>query len=48
MTPEVTEQGFAPVLIGSQTINGGLLLVVMWLAEQWRGGALTRPVRATV
>jgi hypothetical protein len=31
-----------PVLVGSQIINGGLLLVVMWLAEQWRGGALIR------
>jgi hypothetical protein len=38
----------APVLVGSQIINGGLLLAVMWLAEQWRGGALVRPVRATV
>jgi hypothetical protein len=37
----------APVLVGSQIINGGLLLVVMWLAEQWRGGALIGPVRAT-
>jgi hypothetical protein len=36
-----------PVLVGSQIINGGLLLVAMWLAEQWRGGALVRPVRAT-
>jgi hypothetical protein len=25
------------VLIWSQIINGGLLLVVMWLAEQWLG-----------
>jgi len=38
----------APVLVGSQIINGGLLLVVMWLAEQWRGGTLIHPVRAAV
>jgi hypothetical protein len=38
----------ATVLVWSQIINGGLLLVIMWLAEQWRGGALIRPARATV
>jgi hypothetical protein len=38
----------APVLVGSQIVNGGLLLVVMWLAEKWRGGALIRPARAIV
>ena len=31
----------ATVLVWSQVINGGLLLVVMWLAERWLG-----PVRA--
>jgi hypothetical protein len=35
----------ASVLVWSQILNGGLLLVVMWSAERWRGGALTRPVR---
>jgi hypothetical protein len=35
-------------LVWSQIINGSLLLAVMWLAEQWRGGALVRPVRANL
>jgi hypothetical protein len=38
----------ATVLNWSQIINGGLLLVAMWLAERWHGGALARPARATV
>ncbi len=38
----------ATALIWSQIINGSLLLVMMWLVEHWRGGALARPVRATV
>lgn len=31
------------VLVGVQVVNAALLLLVPWLAEQWRGGTLLRP-----
>jgi len=33
------------VLIVSQIANGGLLLVLTWSAERWRGGAWVRSMR---
>jgi hypothetical protein len=36
----------ATALICSQIINGGLLLVAVWLAERWLGGVRAQPARA--
>jgi hypothetical protein len=36
--------GTALVLV--QIVNAGLLLLIPWVAEQWRGGALAKPVHA--
>ena len=30
-------------LVWVQIINAGLLLLILWLGEKWRGGVLTRP-----
>lgn len=35
-------------LVWSRIINASLLLAVMWLAKQWRGGVLVRPVPANL
>jgi hypothetical protein len=33
-------------LVWLQIMNAGLLLLIPWLGEQWRGGVLVRPARA--
>jgi hypothetical protein len=32
-------------VVWAQIMNAGLLVLVLWLAERWRCGALIRPVR---
>jgi hypothetical protein len=34
------------VLVLVQILNAGLLLLIPWRAQTWRGGVLIQPVRA--